>query len=161
MSEMKGGTRNYTLVRSEPGETYRWCCTTCSAHLRSRHEVKVHWGSHNVGHSLYRKITTGRIYHQTVEGLYQRRSLQGAEEPPDNCEGAQMAPSWAFEVGDRVLLSLPTRGRNAPGEVVARGILAGTRTYLVITARTASPLHLVAEALLLPIDRPADGRNGR
>lgn len=163
MIETTSGARPCRLVRVETGGTYRWRCTTCGVHLRSRHEVRLHWGSHNVGHSLYRKVTTGRIYHQTVEGLHQRASAQVAKEPPDSCEDAEMAASWASEIGDRVIVMLAyaSAGSGGPGEVIARDVLEGKRTYLVFTSRVRCPLHLVAEALLLPVDRPADGRNSR
>lgn len=140
-----------------------WRCVTCDGELGSPGDVRQHWAEFSEGHSLFIERTTGRIYHQTIEGLCERPSLQAAEKPPENGEDAEMAPSWAFEVGARVVLidahaSAPSK---VLGEVIARGVLEGKRTYLVFTSRLRSPLHLVAEALLLPVDRPADGRNGR
>lgn len=158
MSEMMSGAPACGPVRAETGDPYRWHCTTCGVRLQSRHEVRRHWESQNVGHSLYRKVSTGRIYHQTIEGLYQRALSQVAEEPPDKGEDAEMAASWAFEIGDRVIVTIThaSAGSGVPGEVIARGILEGRRTYLVFTSRVRSPLHLIAEALLQAVDRPAD-----
>lgn len=130
----------------------RWLCVTCGVRLQTRREVRQHWMQHNIGHSLYRKITTGHIYHQTIEGLHSRPSASPTAETPDQRDDADMATSWVFEVGERVVLSQPCGQRAVQGQVVARGVLEGKRTYLVLTSHLRPPLRLLAEELLAPAD---------
>lgn len=60
------------IVRHDPSEGCRWRCTTCGNYLRGRSEVWGHWMRFNEGHSIFQKTSTGRMYHQTVEGLFRR-----------------------------------------------------------------------------------------
>lgn len=82
---MRMGTRETTdrrdIIRHDPAEGCRWRCITCGNYLRSRNDVRGHWALFSEGHSLFAKLSTSHIYHQTVEGL-QRRGMMTA--PPDD-----------------------------------------------------------------------------
>jgi hypothetical protein len=60
------------IIRHDPSEGCKWRCTTCGNFLRSQTEVHGHWTLFNEGHSMFEKLTSGQVYHQTVEGLYRR-----------------------------------------------------------------------------------------
>ena len=62
------------IVTHDPAEGRRWRCTTCGNYLRGRREVHGHWMLFSEGHSLFEKLISGQVYHQTVEGL-QRRNI--------------------------------------------------------------------------------------
>lgn len=60
------------IISHDPSEGCQWRCTTCGNYLRGRSEVRGHWTLFSDGHSLFQKLSTGRTYHQTIEGLYRR-----------------------------------------------------------------------------------------
>ena len=49
-----------------------WQCMTCAYLLRDRSEVRGHWATHSQRHSVFRHLETGRLHHQTIEGLFER-----------------------------------------------------------------------------------------
>jgi hypothetical protein len=65
----KGGR---DIVRHAPEEGCAWRCATCGDFLRGRFEVRGHWALHSRGHSVFVRRRTGRVYHQTIEGLHER-----------------------------------------------------------------------------------------
>jgi len=67
-------TRN-SIVRHDPEEGCRWRCTTCGNYLRGRTEVWGHWMLFHEGHSLFEELRTGRVCHQTIEGLHLRPGI--------------------------------------------------------------------------------------
>ncbi len=61
---MPGGARN--------AENAGWRCLTCKKVFTSSAAVRRHWEGLSEGHSVFRQIATGRLHHQTVEGLHER-----------------------------------------------------------------------------------------
>ena len=53
-------------------EGCKWQCITCGLHLTSRREVEGHWRLYSEGHSIFRNVKSGVLYHQTIEGLHKR-----------------------------------------------------------------------------------------
>lgn len=74
----------HSTVRHDPAEGSRWRCTTCGRYLRDRSEVRAHWALYSDGHSLFGRLNTSRVYHQTVEGLHRRGMIVT---PPDEAFG--------------------------------------------------------------------------
>ena len=74
---MRMGTRETTdrrdIIRHDAAEGCRWRCLTCGNYLRSRSDLRRHWALYSEGHSLFVKLSTRHIYHQTVEGLHKRQ----------------------------------------------------------------------------------------
>jgi len=60
------------ILRHDPSEGCEWRCTTCGNWLAGRAEVRGHWLLFNEGHSVFVNVRTGRMHHQTVEGLHER-----------------------------------------------------------------------------------------
>jgi len=72
-------TAGADIVRHDPADGCRWRCRTCGSYLRSRGEVRGHWALYSEGHSLFVKLSTRHIYHQTVEGLHKRQKQTDEE----------------------------------------------------------------------------------
>lgn len=60
------------IVTHDSAEGCQWRCLSCGNYLRSQTEVHGHWMLFNEGHSLFEKLTSAQVYHQTVEGLHRR-----------------------------------------------------------------------------------------
>lgn len=58
-----------------------WRCLTCQTVFASSAAVRRHWEWHSEGHSVFRQIATGRLHHQTVEGLHERDWVPLGEPP--------------------------------------------------------------------------------
>lgn len=56
-------------------EGCEWQCQTCGLHLCGKNEVDGHWRLHSEGHSMFRHIKSGVLYHQTAEGLHKRGKI--------------------------------------------------------------------------------------
>ena len=73
------------ILRYAPEEGCSWQCITCGNYLRGRGEVRGHWALFSRGHSVSRHLRTGKVHHQTIEGLHERdRHL---DDPPPVGEG--------------------------------------------------------------------------
>ena len=70
------------VLSHAPEEGCAWQCTTCGDHLRERFEVRGHWALHSTGHSVFRHMRTGKVCHQTIEGLH-ARDWEVAASPPE------------------------------------------------------------------------------
>lgn len=49
-----------------------WRCLTCQKVFTSPATVRRHWERYSERHSVFREIATGRLHHQTIEGLHER-----------------------------------------------------------------------------------------
>ncbi len=53
-------------------ENAGWRCLTCQTVFASSAAVCRHWERYSERHSVFRQIATGRLHHQTIEGLQER-----------------------------------------------------------------------------------------
>lgn len=139
------------IIRHDPSDGCRWRCTTCDNFLRGRSEVRAHWALHNEGHSLFEKLTTGQLYHQTIEGLYRRNWAPQAEANQPAAVTHVTPPAWAFEIGGRFLLG----AEGAEHTIGARGVQHGMKTYLLVgKVRGRISLRTESEETLEMTDLP-------
>ncbi len=59
------------MLRHDPSEGCAYRCI-CGTWLRSRLEVRAHWAISSRGHSIFLRVRTGQVFHQTLEGLHER-----------------------------------------------------------------------------------------
>jgi len=65
---MSGVMGESATARGEDG----WRCLTCQKVFTSPATVRRHWERYSERHSVFRQIATGRLHHQTIEGLQER-----------------------------------------------------------------------------------------
>jgi len=74
MPEVIGKTEDgRDILKHDPSEGCRWKCVSCGTYLRGRPEVRGHFGLFSKGHSLFIRTKDGTTWHQTVEGLFERK----------------------------------------------------------------------------------------
>ena len=61
------------ILKHDVADGCGWTCVSCGAPLRGRREVRGHFALFSKGHSLFIRTKDGTTWHQTVEGLFERK----------------------------------------------------------------------------------------